>query len=155
MPIEQLQELFTKHRHDGLDGSQKIRKQFLITTQLVGTLPATATNYEVFFINTHTKALKVIAVSETHRVIGSDAGAVTLDIERIQGTEALGAGDALLVTPFNLKAAINTVVRKTGTDLTATRTNLILSQGDRLALMDSGTMDAVAGLTVTILMEEL
>ena len=155
MPLEQLQEIFTKHRHDGIDGSQKIRKQFLITTQLVGALPATATNYEIFFINTHTKALKVVAISEVHRVAGSDAGAVTLQIERLQGTEALDAGDPLLVAGFNLKGTANTVVRKGLADLTATKTLLILSQGDRLALDDAGTLADVAGLTVTVLVEEI
>ena len=86
---------------------------------------------------------------------GSDAGAVTLQIERIQGTEALDAGDPLLVAGFNLKGTANTVVRKELADLTATKTLLILSQGDRLALDDSGNLTNVAGLTITILMEEV
>ena len=153
MPIEE--QKFTEHKHNGLDGSQKIRRQFLISKSLDGTQPATAANYEVFFINTHTKALRVLAVSEVHRVAGSDAGAVTLQIERIQGTEALDAGDPLLVTGFNLKGTASTVVRKGLADLTATKTLLILSQGDRLALDDAGTVTDVAGLTITILVEEL
>lgn len=118
-----------------------------ITVSLPGTAPATAANYEVFFIAL--RPYYVMEISEVHRVAGTDAGAVTLDIERLSGTEALDAGDALCVSTFNLKSAINTVVTKKTTALQ----NTLLRVGDRLALKDAGTPTDVAGLTITILLK--
>jgi hypothetical protein len=117
---------------------------FIITAQLVGTEPATAANYEVFFIAP--KPCMVLEVREVHRVLGTNAGAVTLNIEKLTGTQALDAGVTLCKTAFNLKSTINTVVTKKYADLQ----NLVLAAGDRLALKDAGTLTAVAGLTITL-----
>jgi hypothetical protein len=95
---------------------------------------------------------EVIWLSEVHSTAGSDAGAVTLQIELLTGTQAPGAGSTLLDTAFNLKGTANTVVKKAGTDLTSTVT---LDEGDRLALLYSGTLTAVAGVQVTAYMKPL
>jgi hypothetical protein len=116
-----------------------------ITANLFGTTPATAANYEVFF--TAERAMDIMEVTETHRVAGTDAGAVSLNLEILDPGEALDAGDTVLSTAFNLKSTINTPVTYSGTNLTSTRT---LKPGQRLALKDSGTLTAVAGLSVTV-----
>lgn len=89
---------------------------------------------------------EVIAVSEVHSTAGTDGSAVTVQVERLQDTDAPGAGDTLLVTSFDLKGTANTVVLKTTNDLTSS-TQLLT--GDRLALLYSGTLTAVAGVQVT------
>lgn len=116
---------------------------------LYGTAPATAANYDVFFIAD--RPYEVYQISEVHRVLGTDGGAVTVNVERLSGTEALDAGDTICVSAFNLKSTINTVVTKKTTDLQ----NRVLAIGDRLALKDSGTLTAVAGLTVRLLLKPL
>lgn len=96
--------------------------------------------------------LTIKAIYEVHSTAGSDAGAVTLNLERLQGTEAPGGnGDALLATAFNAKATANTV--QTGA-LTATTASLTLSAGDRLGLNYTGTLTALAGVVVTVVYEK-
>lgn len=92
--------------------------------------------------------LTIKQIQEVHSTAGSDAGAVTLQVERLQGTEAPGGnGDALLATAFNGKATANTV--QSGT-LTGTSALLSLAAGDRLGLDYTGTLTALAGVTVTV-----
>jgi hypothetical protein len=96
------------------------------------------------------QALTVVAISEVHSTAGSDGGAVTIMVERLQGTEAQGGnGDDLLTAGFNAKGTANTV--QTGT-LTTTTANLNLSSGDRLGLDFVGTLTALAGVVVTVAM---
>lgn len=126
---------------------------FYVTKQLHGTTPQTAANYGIIFIAWH--PCEVIAVQEVHETAGTDGGAVTLQVEKLTGTTAPGSGSNLLTTAFNLKSAINTVVSKTTPDLTTTKADLRLERGDRLALKDSGTLTAVAGVNVTIYLKPL
>jgi len=120
---------------------------FPITVRVEGA--TTAGNYGVFF---HARmAYEIIYIAESHTVAGSDAGAVTLNIERLSGTEALDSGDEILVTAFDLKGTANTVSEKKGTALQNTK----LSPGDRLALKDSGTLTAVAGVCVTLFIKPI
>jgi len=96
--------------------------------------------------------LEVVSVSEAHTVAGSDAGAVTLMINKCTGTEAPSAGDNIITTAFNLKSTANTVVDGT---LHATATNYQLSAGDRLAADFTGTLTAVDGGCVTVLLKRI
>jgi hypothetical protein len=135
---------------DGLTVNDVITPQRVIVTAVVpGTSAATATNYGPFFIAD--RAYQVVSIKEAHGVVGSDASAVTLNVEKLTGTEAAGAGDALLTdntnAGFSLKATANTV--QTGT-LTATTANLQLAAGDRLCLKDAGTLTAVDHVVVTV-----
>lgn len=120
----------------------------VVTVNLFGTDPATAANYDVFF--TAPRPVEIMEVWETHRVAGTDGGAVELNLEILDSGEALGSGDEVLKTDFNLKSTINTPVSKSGFDLTSTR---VLTAGQRLALKDTGTLTAVAGLSVTVYMK--
>ena len=134
-----------------MDFKELQNKDYLVVKENIpGTNAATATNHGVFFIAIF--RCELVEVNEVHQTLGTDGGAVTLDIERLQGTEALDAGDALLASTIDLKGTINTVVTP---NLTATKENRILNKGDRLALKDSGVLTSVAGVCVTIKLKPL
>src|SRR3989304_6488220 len=120
-----------------------------IRHSLTGTEPATAGNYEVFF--TADYPCEVVSVSEVHRVLGTDGSAVTLNIEKLTSGQALDAGTAILTTALSLKTTINVpqfgILVSTGAR--------VLARGDRLALVDAGTLTAVAGLTVTVYIKQI
>lgn len=142
------------HDHNDLDTP---RTPFSSISQFVRavhwTIPstdaATAANYGVFWVAD--AACAVTGMMEVHQTAGTDAGAVTLQLERLTGTEALDAGDALLVSAFNLKSTANTVqsanIVKSSTSNMPTAS---LMKGNRLALKDSGTLTAVANVTVVV-----
>lgn len=120
--------------------------KFVVNATLPGTSAATATNYGKVFIAPF--ICTVTSIKEVHGTAGSDGSAVTLSVERLQGTEALGSGDELLAaTKIDLKGTADTVQTPT---LTATTANLTLAAGDRLGLVDTGTLTAVADVAVTI-----
>ena len=133
--------------------SKRIIKNIIIlpiTVKLKGTDAATAGNYGKFFVNSSDLTLIVVAISEVHGTAGSHGSAVTLQIERLQGTEALGSGDALLSSTFNLKGTADTVQHGT---LISNSQLLVLEKWDRLALKDAGTLTAVADVCVTVMLK--
>lgn len=120
-----------------------------IVVRLKSTDAATAANYGTFF--TANESCIVVAVTEVHGTLGTDVGAVTLQLEKLTGTTAPDSGTTLLSSAFNLKATINTVQYGS---LVATG-ETILSRGDRLCLKDSGTLTAVANVQVTVYIQLL
>lgn len=138
-----LSEQFQWHDHDGIN-SNRINQSDFSSVFLPGTSAATAANYGIFYIATRPVIVK--AISEVHTTAGNDGSAVTLQVERLQGTEAPGFGDQLLQTSFDLKGTANTV--QNGVLVT---TNVIaLNINDRLCLKKSGTLTNLAGLCVTV-----
>lgn len=135
---------YRTHKHNGLDGTTPITQTVFVPVSLVATSAATAANYGVFFIAQ--RNCVVVDIMEAHTVAGSDGGAVTLQVERLQGTTALDSGNVLLSTAFDLKSTANTYVR--GALVKDGSTSL--KRGDRLALKDSGVLTAVAGVCVTV-----
>ena len=138
------------HYHNGFDSnlvswSDLSQRKVWVAHTVPGLQAATATNYGVFYVVQ--EACLVTRIQEVHMTLGTDAGAVSLNIEHLTGTEALDAGDALLLTAFDLKASINVV--RTGT-LVSTPTVRTLARGDRLAMDDAGTLTAVANVTVLV-----
>ncbi len=123
---------------------------FYITVSIPGILAATNTNYSVFW---HVRsACEVAWVEESHTTIGSNAGAVTLNVERLDSGVALDSGDTILQTAFDLKSTIDTPVSKEGRTKLQ---NTILKPNQRLALKDGGTLTAVAGVCITIYLRTL
>lgn len=119
---------------------------FCTSTTVQGANAATAANYGVFFIAPF--ACTVVSVREAHTAPGTDAAAVTLDIEKLTGTQAPDAGVAVLgATKIDLKGAANTVQAPA---LSGTAADLTLAAGDRLCLKDAGVLTAVAGVAVTV-----
>lgn len=123
--------------------------QYPICVRIQNTDAATAANYGVFF--TADKTYRVVSAVEIHGTKGTDASAVTLQIERLQGTEAPDSGDALLTTAFDLKGNNNTVQYAALVKTDA----VFLARGDRLCLKDSGTLTAVANLQVTVYIQTI
>lgn len=123
---------------------------FQITKELPGASPQTAANYGKFFVATSKCVVRKI--SEVHTTKGTHGSAVTLQVERLQGTDTSGNGDDLLTTAFNLKGTDETVQNGT---LTTTTANLILNAGDRLNLADAGTLTALVGVCVTVELEQV
>lgn len=123
---------------------------FPVTASISGTAAATSGNYGMFY--TALFPCEVLAVSEVHAVAGTDAGAVTLQVEKLTSTTAPGSGTNLLASAIDLKGTANTVVYPS---LTTTVLNRQLAKGDRLALKPSGTVTAVSGVQVTCILKPL
>lgn len=145
------------HTHNGTDS---LPVSFGDLTNRVGafafTIPgasaATTTNYSVFFIAPY--PVRLIGIQEAHTTAGTDGGAVTLNIEKLTGTTAPGAGTSLLSTAFDLKGTANTVLTAPSSAYPLTTTNQVsslnLATGDRLAFKLTGTPTSVANVTVTL-----
>jgi len=143
-----------RHIHNGEDSlnipfeSIQPFKEVVYWT-IPGIQAATATNYGVIWIAPAN--CFVTAFQEVHQTAGTDGGAVTLQLEKLTGTTAPNSGIDLLTTALSLKATINTV--QDGTIVlthTATVKDASLNTGDRLCLKDTGTLTAVANVTVAI-----
>ena len=138
------------HQHNRYDSSpiefdNLIHKKLYISHCLVGSMAATAANYGVFYIVP--KACVITGFQEVHQVAGTDAGAVTLNLEKLTGTEAPGSGSEVLSTDLSLKSTINSV--QSGV-LTMTLADKTLKIGDRLCLKDTGTLTDVSNITVMV-----
>lgn len=142
--FEDLRDRFVKHKHTGLDLTQPLSTDIIHGWSLPGGTPVAA-NYSTFLIAPF--PVEVVQIQQSHTQAGTDAGAVTVTVEKLTGTQALDAGAVLLTSAFSLKATVNTVL--TGS-LTTTRADLQLKKGDRLALRDTGVMTDVQGVTVTV-----
>lgn len=91
--------------------------------------------------------LTVSGVAMRWSALGTDAGAVTLDVTKDTSTNAPGAGTTILAAAVSLKGAINTTVYPA---MSATASVLAMAYGDRLAVKLTGTATAVAGLVVSV-----
>ena len=116
----------------------------VVRHSLPGTSAATAANYGVFFIAPY--KCKVLRIQERHRTLGTDGGAVTLNVEKVPSGTAEGGGTAI-ATAVSLKATVDTNQTYT---LSTTEASTELAAGDALALTDAGTLTAVADVTVTV-----
>ena len=142
--------IIVDHIHDGFDASKVsslnlVDRTLYLTHTIYGTGAATATNYGVFWIVPI--VCNIASVQEVHQTAGSDGGTVTIGLEKLTGTDALGAGDSVLASELSLKATANTI--QTGS-LSLTLANRSLIVGDRLALEDTGTLTSVANVTVMV-----
>lgn len=121
----------------------------IVTVNLESTLPATSANYGAFY--TALAPCEIMIISERHGTAGTDAGAVTLQVEKLTSGTAKGAGTNILTTGFNLKGTINTPVFKETRDFVAG--TFVLNKGDALALEVTGTPTAVADLQVSLMIK--
>jgi hypothetical protein len=138
------------HYHNGFDSNQIAfvdiyQKKLYVHHTIVGTAAATAANYGVFYIAP--VACLVTRIQEVHQTAGTDGGAVTLNIEKLTSGVAPDSGSTILTTALSLKATINTV--QTG-GITVTSSAKTLAAGDRLCMKDTGTLTAVANVTVLV-----
>ena len=138
------------HYHNGFDSNQVnwadlYQRKIWVHHTIIGTVAASTDGYGVFLIVPI--ACLVTKIQEVHEVKGTNAGAVTLNVEKLTGTTAIDSGSVLLPTAIDLKGTVNTVVTPT---LTTTATTRSLARGDRLALKDSGTLTSVFNVTVLV-----
>jgi len=145
----------SRHIHNGQD-SQPIPFSSVrpfneyINWTIPGVQAATATNYGVIWICPANAIVK--GFWEVHQTAGSSGGTVSLQLEKLTGTQAPNAGVALLQSALSLKATANTVQEGTLVETsTSSKKDVSLSAGDRLCLKDAGTLTAVANVTVQIL----
>jgi hypothetical protein len=101
---------------------------------------------------------EIVSAAETHETLGTDGSAVTADVVKASDGTALSGGTSMLAaTKFNLKATINTEQRKTLSNggLATSQTDRILYKGQRLGVKFSGTMTAVTGVCITVVLNPL
>lgn len=93
----------------------------------------------------------LLAASECHSVVGSDGGAVNIQLTKDTGTAAPGAGTDLLTNNsaagFNLKSTINTVVDGVFATTAGLRN---FAKGDRIAVDYAGVQTGVVGTAITM-----
>jgi len=115
----------------------------VVSEHLNGTQPATAGNYGTFF--TAPYKCVVLGINVVH---GTASTSGTVQVERLQGTEAKTTGDDLLTAAISTAGTADTVNAGTLT----TVDYLQLAAGDRLGLVNAGTLTSGADLCVTVTM---
>jgi hypothetical protein len=96
----------------------------------------------------------IAAAYERHETLGTDGSAVTADVVKASSGTAMASGTSLLASTFNLKSTINTTQSKTQAAGTLA-TDRILSAGQCLGIKFSGTMTAVTGVSITVVLVPL
>jgi hypothetical protein len=114
--------------------------------QTAGETPTTATIWNA------PEGCKLVGVLERHLVAGTNGSAVTINVYKDPSGTAPGAGTAQLTAALSLKATINT--NQSGA-LSATPSDLTFAAGDGLSVVLTGTMTAVAGVSVTFKFQRL
>jgi len=120
--------------------------------QVAVNMPLTAEVIDhIFFIANDT--YKVTDVREVHATAETTSTGTTLQVERLQGTEAPGAGDDLLESSgtVDIKGTANTIQQ--GIVVSSTAINLAV--GDRLGIVIDGATNEIAGAQVTVELEKL
>lgn len=97
---------------------------------------------------------EIVEVSESHLTAGSDGGAVTLDVKKSSSGTAFTAGTSVLASTFDLKSTASTPVRKTvgNGGIASSRVTRTLLAGQQLGIDFTGTMTAVAGGGITVVL---
>lgn len=111
---------------------------------LAGAAAATAANWGPFW----TAPYRCVVLG-VNAIWGTASTSGTLNVERLQGTEAHDNGDDLLSATIDTSGTANTV--NAGTLITgANAAPLELDAGDRLGLVDGGNLATGASLAVTV-----
>jgi len=124
----------------------------VLSKSVSGTRSQTAGEYGVIYIAR--QPVEVSWVAESHTVAGSDGGAVTLNIEKLTSGVALGAGEDILATAFDLKSTADTPVTKKGRDLVLSKARQ-LKEGERLAMVLTGTPTDLEDVNISVYFKPL
>lgn len=127
--------------------TKSMKATLSVECQLQGAAPVTAANYGTFFIAD--RKYQVVGVRVVH---GTASSSGTVTVEKLTGTQAKAAGVALLASAASTAGAANTVLSPT---LTSTAADLILDAGNRLGLVNGGTLTSSADLCVVVLLKPL
>ena len=97
---------------------------------------------------------EIVFAAEIHETLGTDGSAVTADIVKVADGTALASGTSLLATTFNLKATVAT--RQTRQLSAGTlASDRIIYNGQTLGINFAGTMTAVTGVHITVVLNRL
>lgn len=138
------------HEHNGVDSPNLPFLNIDSPIQYIhwtvpGTSAATSTNYGVFWIAP--APCTVIGFKEVHQTASTSG---TLQLEKLTGTTASGAGTALLTATVSLSSTANTIQTANLLQTRTTGTGVVnLATGDRLSLLVAGTL--TNGVNVTTL----
>jgi hypothetical protein len=97
---------------------------------------------------------EIVWASEIHEVLGTDGSAVTADLVKVADGTIAASGTSLLASTFNLKATVCTQQKRTISAGTLASDRIIYA-GQRLAINFGGTMTAVAGVNITVVLRRL
>lgn len=97
---------------------------------------------------------EIVAAYERHETLGTDGSAVTADIVKAASGTALASGTSLLASTFNLKATINTTQSRSLSAGTLA-SDRILYSGQCLGINFAGTMTAVTGVSITVVLQPM
>ena len=139
------------HIHNGSDSarvdfSDITNRLEFINVQLLGSQGQTANNWGIIF--TTPFACNILGATEIHQTAESTSTTMTVQLEKLTGTQASGSGITLLLNPFDLKATANTL-QTAILNTTSAKTNaqaFSLQIGDRLGLVLTRTGSAPATL---------
>jgi hypothetical protein len=92
-------------------------------------------------------AYQVVSVKERHATKGTDSGAVTMMAVKVPSGTAKASGTDLLSAGINLKGDNDT--NQSGT-LHGTAANTKIAAGDAIGFTPTGTLTALANVTVTV-----
>lgn len=97
---------------------------------------------------------EVTEVMEEHTTAGSNGGAVTMDVVKAASGTAVAGATSLLQSTFNMKSTADTPVRKTkaNSGLVVAQGTRTLTAGQKLGLDFTGTLTALAGVCVTVIL---
>lgn len=97
---------------------------------------------------------EIVFAAEIHETLGTDGSAVTADIVKAANATAIGSGTSLLASTFNLKATVATrQVKKLSAGTLAS--DHIIYDGQTLGINFAGTMTAVTGVHITVVLNRL
>lgn len=115
---------------------------FYLSFPFLGTAGATAANYDQVWTCRH--PMEILRVMECHSTASTSG---TVQLEKLTGVQAPGAGTTILVTPISTAGAANTVITQETSALTPARQ---FRENDRLAFIDAGNLANLVGLHVTL-----
>ncbi len=124
-----------------IDGFLTFEKSYVIND----TDAATQAKYGVFWILPF--PCVVVNVRETHSTAETTAATLTLDVEKLTGTQAEGAGNSILASVFDLKGTANTPVTKLPS---ATNADIRLDTDNRLGVILSAAGNEINNVVITI-----
>lgn len=98
------------------------------------------------------RAYQIIEVTERHETAGTDASAVTVMLKKVPSGTAPGSGTDILSAGMSLKSTANT--NQSGT-LSQVAGVARITSGESLTLVTTGTLTAVVGVTVSVLLKAI
>jgi len=121
-----------------------------VSARVTDTDAATTAKYGTAFVAPFPCTL--VSAKQRHGTAGTDAGSVTLDVEKLADGTAKGSGVSMLAGTFNLKSTANTVQSQTPTPTIANRN---LAAGEAVALKPTGVLTSVNDVVVTMVFKAL